>query len=188
MSSRVTPLCVALGVLLAGSTAWGHGGVSLDKDPCVRRAGLFLIHFAAYQPQFAPADEYCAAMPRVGNAILVFDLVDRELRSRPASIRVVETANGSELRTVASVAARTYPSGVVNAEVFFTDPGRYSAILTLEEPPDSIEFPIRVQMWDRRIVPFAAFVTIGAGGAFFVLRRRAALRRDQESVSRPGTG
>ena len=57
--------CLVLTVL-STSPAWAHGGVGIERDPCVRKAGLYLIHCAAYQPQFNPLGEYCADLPKAG--------------------------------------------------------------------------------------------------------------------------
>src|SRR5215813_9872853 len=95
------------------SLVWAHGGVGIERDPCVRRAGPYLIHFAVYQPQFNPAAEYCAAVPKAGNTILVFDLVDPELRLRPLTVQVVGALDAPEPQTVLYLPPQTYPTGVV---------------------------------------------------------------------------
>ena len=151
-------------ILTAFSTSpvWAHGGVGIEKDPCVRRAGPYLIHFAAYQPQFNPAGEYCADVPKAGNTILVFDLVDPELRSRPLTIQVVETVSEPEPKTVLYVPPKTYPTGVVNAEADFDLPGKYTAIVTLEGPSNTIQFPIRVALWSPRFVALVGVLLLGS--------------------------
>src|ERR1043166_1121753 len=111
------------------SLVWAHGGVGIEKDPCVRRAGPYLIHFAVYQPQVNPAEEYCATVPEAGNTVLVFDLVDSELRSQSVTIQVIEAANTREPKTVLYLPPTSYPTGVVNAEAKFDLPGQYIAIL-----------------------------------------------------------
>ena len=83
MKKRVLGLFCFVLAAFSLPVVWAHGGVGIEKDPCVRRVGPYLIHFAVYQPQFNSAEEYCAAVPKAGNTILVFDLVDSELRSLP---------------------------------------------------------------------------------------------------------
>ena len=86
-------------------------------------------------------------MPKAGNTILVFDLVDAELRSRPLTIQVVEAVSEPEPKTVLYIPPNTYPTGVVSAEANLDLPGKYTAIVTLEGQSNTIQFPIRVAMW-----------------------------------------
>jgi hypothetical protein len=154
------------------SPVWAHGGVSIEKDLCVRTAGLYLIHFAAYQPQFNPSREYCADVPKAGNTILVFDLVDLELRSRPLAVRVIEAGNVTEPRTVLYVPAKTYSTGVVNAEANFDLPGKYTAIVTLEGSNHTINFPIRVALGSNRLVLFISVLLVGSALGYSMVGRR----------------
>jgi hypothetical protein len=155
------------------SPVWAHGGVGIEKDPCVRRAGPYLIHFAVYQPQFNPAAEYCAAVPNAGNTILVFDLVDPELRSRPLTIQVVDAVSAPEPKTVLYLPPQTYPTGVINAEAHLDLPGQYTAIVTFEEPADTIQFPLRVAIWSPGVVALGSVLVLGfALGYVFMGRKK----------------
>ena len=51
---------VALGFLLIARTALAHGGSTIDKDPCVQKAGNWPVHFTVYEPDLDPSGEYCA--------------------------------------------------------------------------------------------------------------------------------
>lgn len=154
-----------------------HGGVGIDEDPCVRRAGLYLIHFAVYQPQVNPTEEYCDQIPQAGNAIFVFDLVDRELRQEPAAITIERSVEpGTPSEPLLLIPAQLYPTGVVNTEFRFDEPGEYAAVVTLEEPERIIRFPIRVEMWSRSWVPLgglALLVGIPLGYFAFTRLKRA---------------
>lgn len=174
---RAASLCLVLA--LGASPAFSHGGAGMDDDPCVRRAGLYLIHFAAYQPQVDPIGEYCDEIPRAENAIFVFDLVDRELREEFAAIRIERLGeDGESGETLFTIPAQQYPTGVVNAEFRFDDPGEYTAVVTLQEPERIIRFPLRVQMLSRKWVPLAGLALIvGVPLGFFAYTR---LRRAVE--------
>jgi hypothetical protein len=140
-------LLVTLLAFLSGASppgAGAHGGVSIDKDPCVQKTGDWSVHFTVYEPQFNPADEYCADVPKAGSMIVVFDLVDQELRKIPLDLEIVKLA-GSARESVHRVTPRSYPNGVINAELTVDTPGRYAAILKLEGRP-AIVFPMRVEM------------------------------------------
>jgi len=63
----------------------------------------------------------------LGAATLTFDLVDPWLRQVPVGVEVVQSDAGS--RTVASVPARLYPSGVISIDVKLDRPGKYTAAL-----------------------------------------------------------
>jgi hypothetical protein len=164
-----------IGVFLAALSAspvWAHGGAGIDIDPCAQKVGPYYIHFTAYQPQTDPSGEYCEDVPKAGNTILVFDLVDQELRGKPLAIRVIEAANTPEPRTVLEVAAKTYPNGVVNAEANFDTPGTYLAIVTLKGPENTVSFPIRVEMWSATLVPLFGLLVMGSALYYFIGRQK----------------
>ncbi len=133
--------------LLAASPAWAHGGgggMGRGGDShCVVEKGHYTVHFAAYQQrehvEGMPGrefDPYCEDVPSTGRTTLVFDLLDRELREVPVAVRVVEAgaADRAEPRTVLYVPPTTYANGIVTAEASFDHPGRYTAIVSVEEP------------------------------------------------------
>lgn len=161
-----------LSALLVTSSAGAHGGVGIEVDPCVQRVGLYLVHFAAYQPQFNPAKEYCGEIPKAGKTILVFDLIDQELRNTPVAIRIVDTANGSTPRTLLEVPPKTYPNGVVNAEADLTPPGEYLAVITLQEPQQTINFPLRVGLWSTTMILIASLLPGGAALYYIIGRNK----------------
>jgi len=141
---RPAPWLAALALLLAARTVLAHGGATIDKDPCVQKSGNWPVHFTVYEPDLDPSGEYCADVPKAGPMIVVFDLVDLEMRKVPIDLRVVKLGGDSQV-DVHHVAAKTYPKGVVNAEVSVAEPGRYAAILTAEGRPPVV-FPMRVEM------------------------------------------
>jgi hypothetical protein len=138
---------IALLALLGGffsTSAHAHGGATIDKDPCVQKTGNWSVHFTVYEPEIDPSGEYCADVPKAGSMIVVFDLVDQELRHVPFGLEVVKV-NGSQRETVHQVPAKPYPKGVINAQLTIASPGRYAAIVT-PEGRDPIVFPMRVEI------------------------------------------
>lgn len=121
-----------------------HGGSAIDKDPCVQKSGEWSVHFTVYEPDLDPSAEYCADVPKAGAMIVVFDLVDLEMRKVPLDIAIVR-GDGATREVVHHVAAKAYPSGVINAEVTLPSPGRYVAIVT-PEGRAPVTFPLRVEM------------------------------------------
>ena len=137
-------LVASLLVAAFAGAAAAHGGATIDKDPCVQKAGGWSVHFTVYEPQFNPGDEYCADVPKAGPIIVVFDLVEQELRKTAYDVEIVKTTGGSR-ETVHHVASKMYPTGVINAEVMLPSPGRYAAILT-PQGQTPVVFPLRVEM------------------------------------------
>jgi hypothetical protein len=127
----------------AGSVA-AHGGATIDKDPCVQKMGGWSVHFTVYEPQFNPGDEYCVDVPKAGPVIVVFDLVDQELRKTAFELEIVKTG-GEARETVHHVGPKVYPTGVINAEATIASPGRYAVILT-PQGQSPVVFPLRVEM------------------------------------------
>ncbi len=131
--------------LVAASPAWAHGGgggMGRGDSHCVVEKGHYTVHFAAYQQrehvEGMPGrdfDPYCEDVPHTGKTTLVFDLLDRELREVPVTVRVVEAgaADRAEPRTVLYVPPTTYANGIVTAEASFDHPGKYTAIVSVEE-------------------------------------------------------
>ena len=148
---------------------WAHGGVGIEQDSCVERAGPSLIHFVAYQPEFSPSQEFCTRLPQVGSTILVFDLIDEVIRKRPTSLRVVETGTTAEPRTLLHIPAQTYLNGVLNAELTFDAPGRYAAVVTLEKPHQQITFAFRVGRWSAQLLVGAGWPVCWRAGRLFLI-------------------
>jgi hypothetical protein len=138
----VTALVALLGA--SSTAALAHGGATIDRDPCVQKTGNWSVHFTVYEPELDPSGEYCADVPKAGSMIVVFDLVDQELRQVPFGLEIVKV-NGSSRETVHQVPAKPYPNGVINAQLKIASPGRYAAIVT-PEGKDPIVFPMRVDM------------------------------------------
>ena len=165
----VVKLFSLVAMLLVPTGAWGHGGVAMDMDPCIERAGVYLVHFSAYQPQEYATEEFCRSVPLTGNAILVFDLIDPELRKKSAAVRIIEETNTAEPRLLLDIPARVYPSGVVNAEVHFDTPGQYTALMTFDGVDGSVRFPIRVASFSNTMLVLIAGLIIGCGAGYYVV-------------------
>jgi hypothetical protein len=142
--ARALATLATLAFALSASDVSAHGGATIDRDPCVQKSGNWSVHFTVYEPDLDPSGEYCADVPKAGPMIVVFDLVDQELRKIPIELQVVKL-DGEASTPVKHVPAKPYPGGVVNAEFTVDSPGRYAAILTLEGRPPVV-FPMRIEM------------------------------------------
>lgn len=170
--------------------AWSHGGgPSLSYDPCARRAGLYYVHFTAYQPQFNQFEEYCSDIPRAGNTIVVLDLVDKELREVPVGVDIIERAGGKEA-TILSVPATLYPSGTLRFDVELKPAGNYTAVVTVGEQQRSyrLSFPVSVRVWWSSMTTVAglALLVIAAATTYCLRQRKLMLaeKRGEQTRSR----
>jgi hypothetical protein len=111
-------------------------------------------------------------VPEAANTILVFDLVDPELRRQSVSIQVVEAGSVPEPKTVLYIPPKIYPTGVVNAEANLDRPGQYTAIVTLEGPAHTIHFPLRVAMWSSGVVALGGVLVLGSALCYVFLGRK----------------
>ena len=107
-----------------------------------------MVHFSAYQPQYAPKSQYCTEIPKEGDTFLVVDLVDPGLRNMPVGVRVVRELNETEEKdqTVAYWRPVSHPDGVVRGEARL-DKGLYKLSITAEGL-SPLYYLLRVQMID----------------------------------------
>ena len=129
-------------------TAAAHGSAAMEEDPCMRQVGGSMVHFSAYQPQYAPKSQYCTEIPKEGDTFLVVDLVDPGLRNMPVGVRVVRELNETEEKdqTVAYWRPVPHPDGVVSGEARL-DKGLYRVTITAEGLRP-LYYQLRVQMID----------------------------------------
>lgn len=170
----------AVAALAWAASAGAHGGAAIDRDPCVQKIGSRSVHFTVYQPQQNPAAEYCRDVPKATSSIVVFDLVDPALRTVPFDLRVVR--DGADGEPLVHVPARLYGSGIINAEVTFGEPGRYTAVLTPGEGAPVV-FPLRVEMGFSPLVWLLP--VIGAAPAVYWWSQRRSGTPPASSDERP---
>ncbi len=179
MILRTVRRSVAILFAFALQPAYGHGGVAVEFDTCVVQLGKYRMHFTAYQ-KATGGEEHCWDLPAPGNTILVFDLVETEMRSKPVELRVVEAGESGDfapgtVRTVASLPTKVYPQGTLNLEASFDLDKRYMAVLTMADTrPLILKAPIQVTPKGGGTNPLLIVLAVAAigGAAFFVLRAR----------------
>jgi hypothetical protein len=122
---------MALGLLLTSimsSNAWSHGGASVDTDQCRVQIGSHLVHFTAYQPQLTGTTEYCNAIPEVGPTTVVFDYEGKALRNMTVEFEITKEPEGTR---IFYQPPSTHANGTFNANVNFTEAGKYRVHITL---------------------------------------------------------
>lgn len=112
-----------------------------DLD-CIIANDFYAVHFSAYiQPEkldktadpkaaFVP---YCQQIPHSGKMFFTADLIDRDIRTTPIGIRLVEVEQTGqpapndirEVRTVAEIESKLYPRGAVEAQANVDKNGNY---------------------------------------------------------------
>jgi hypothetical protein len=131
-----------LGVLLANTAAYAHGGVSIEQDTCVLTVGSYRMHLTGYQPQVTAGEEFCEDIPATGNAIIVLDYVDEPLRDIVAGVQVIEkdswtaaqsTAGDNEAKAILEIPPKPYKTGSLKIEHRFDKPGYFVGFLTAEK-------------------------------------------------------
>ncbi len=142
--------------------AFAHGNVALRDDACAKRAGLYYVHFSAYQPHFNPYEQYCETTGAEGDTLVVLDLIGRGAGALPVSVRVLDTSSGGQ--PVLELSPRKYRKGIVNFHLNLQASHSYVTAVTLGEPPHSytLTYHLRVATWwDRLVSAVGEFVGIG---------------------------
>ena len=125
-------LALSLGILLTAlsptSSAWAHGGASVDTDQCRIFVGPHLVHFTAYQPSLTGSTEYCGEIPDLGNTVMVFDYEGKALRNMTVEVEFTKEPEGTR---IAYLPPSTHSSGTFNTSYNFTEGGKYLAHVTL---------------------------------------------------------
>lgn len=139
----------------------GRQSYSGSNMTCLVANDFYAVHFSAVQEGQHPGErnafeKYCQEVPKVGKVYLSVDLLDRDTRSTPIAISVVEEEidpNGKppEVKSVlAETPARIYKNGTVDTQVEITHPGHYAMIATIGEGP--------IMEDDRLRIPFSVAV------------------------------
>src|SRR5919197_6206046 len=118
--------------LFANTAVYAHGGVSIEFDTCVLKIGSYRLHLTGYQPETSGGEEFCEDIPKTGNAIIVLDYVDNQLRNMMAGVRVIEKdswtaaqspSGDDQATTILDIPPKVYKAGSVKIESRFDKPG-----------------------------------------------------------------
>jgi len=152
----VKPACVCflmLAIAVPFSAQAQHGGHELDKDLCILRVGPYRMYFNSYQPDNTFDKEFCQDIPATGRTVVVLDYIEHELRALPIEVRVIrDTGLEQDLQaaTVLHMPAKVYPSGSVDIEYNFDQPGKFVGLVTVGDQQQHVgRFPFSVGESDR---------------------------------------
>ncbi len=141
--SLVLPFALLLAALLPFSTAFAHGGASVDTDQCRISVGPHLVHFTAYQPQLTGNAEFCGDIPDIGSTVMVFDYEGKALRNMTVEVEFTKEPEGSR---ILYLPPSTHSSGTFNTSYNFAEPGKYLVHVTLVNEGQKIDahIPLKV--------------------------------------------
>jgi hypothetical protein len=183
-----------LGVIRAASAALtlglstlaaAHGGLSMDEDYCKLRVGQYLMHFVGYQPDTPSGPkEFCEDIPETGRTIVVLDYLNEELRDLPTEVRIIRDT-GSEQKlddiTLLHLPPKVYPSGSLNFEMNFPEPGKFVGLVTVgggETLVSRFPFSVGRRSSCLQILVPAGLVVVGSVFLYrFGMRRRSKTTR-----------
>jgi hypothetical protein len=158
-----------------------------DLD-CIIANDFYAVHFSSYiQPvkgektadpkaAFVP---YCQKIPRPGKMFFTADLIDRDIRTTPIGIRLVEVEktgkpapdDSREIRTVAEIPSKLYPRGAVEAQADIDKNGDYILYLLINDGlQDDDKFKVALEVGvDPNALPLQTIMIAVAGGILLLL-------------------
>lgn len=159
LSSCLTAF-LAFVVLASTSEAFaarsGKDGYSGSNMSCLVGNDFYAVHFSAMQPgrregETTDFTKYCQEIPAVGSTFLSIDLLDRDVRKTPITLRVVEEEFNEddgrppkELRTLIETPAKIYANGTADIHANISQPGHYALIATIGEEAISEDDHLRI--------------------------------------------
>lgn len=168
------------------TSAYAHGGGSLDNGTCFVEMGDFHIGLVGYQPQEHPKDKFCDSFPSLGPTVLTFDFVDAKFREMKTGVKIVEAKNLFEADGVEStekIITIKEPSirskGLMSVSHEFKKPGNFVAMLTVVDSKGNEQvgqFPFSVGASFSQSGP----IIVGIVLAFLVFRLYTRIQRRQK--------
>ncbi len=184
---------VACALFLSGCDKLGFGtkqsnalGNRPDLD-CIIANDFYAVHFSAYlQPSkddkntdpkaaFVP---FCQKIPRAGKMFFTADLIDRDIRTTPIGIKLVEVEKTGqkapddirEIRTVTEIPSKLYPKGAVEAQADVDKTGDYVLYLLIGEAmEDDDKFRVALEVGVDPNPSQLPLIAIGAVAALLML-------------------
>lgn len=168
---------IAAFCLGAIAPAQAHGRLGAAEGRCRLFVGPDIMNFTGYLPE-ASKNEFCEDIPATGPMIMALDAEQDELRDMKIELRIVKDVGGEdkenenlEAVTIAYQPPKSYPTGTVNFEHNFTEPGYFVGIVTVTGDHGErwvSRFPFSVGMSFMRDLPIYASLTLGTIAAFFI--------------------
>jgi hypothetical protein len=200
--------CLAMAQLAEAAPRSGRQAYTGSNMECLIGNDFYAVHFTAIQEGRRKGErtdfaKYCQEVPAVGKTYLSIDLLDRDVRKTPISLRVVEEEfsedNGrppKEIRTLNESKPKIYNSGVADIAANITQPGHYALIATVGEDAisedDHLRIPFTVGIegaakvdWLSRITGFIVLAFFGTMTVIGYRTYRAYRPKPKPSVEIP---
>ncbi len=163
---------------------------TMGNGDCMATSDFYIVHFNAFQPEAAKdkADNareqrhkkfqpFCRELPHTGRTYFGIDFIDRDVRTMPVAMQVVEEKSGGGeipeiVRTVLKTPARIYAKWVAELAVDFDRPGKYALLIQFGQDAAFADEVLRIPLEvgrDKIHIPVLAYAAVGAGGIFFAL-------------------
>lgn len=127
-------VCSLFLLVVAPCSALAQHGHELAADTCVLNIGPYKMYFHTYLPDTYYERQFCQELPGTGNAVLVFDYVEKELRSLPVEVRIIsDTGSEADLEavTITHLPAKVYPTGSIDVKYNFDKPGKFIGLVSV---------------------------------------------------------
>ncbi len=138
-------VALMLGIPLSAKAQHGH---ELATDTCVLYIGPYKMYFNSYLPEIYYDRQFCQDLPTTGNAVLVLDYVEQELRSLPIEVRIIKDTGSEqnlEAITLVHLPAKIYPTGSIDVKYNFDKPGKFVGLVSIREKQEHVSrFPFSV--------------------------------------------
>lgn len=137
---RAWVCCVFL-LVFAPFPALAQHGHELASDTCVLHIGPYKMYFASYLPDTFYERKFCQELPGSGNAVLVLDYVEHELRSLPVEVRVIRDTGSEdnlEAITITHLPTKVYPTGSISVKHNFENPGKFVGLVSVGEKGEHV--------------------------------------------------
>lgn len=136
----------------------GRQSYSGSSMTCLVANDFYAVHFSALQEgrqgdERTDFQKYCQEVPKIGKVFLTIDLLDRDTRTTPIALTVVEEEISMDGKppevksTLSETPAKIYKNGTADTHVDITHPGHYALIATIGDGP--------IMEDDRLRVPFS---------------------------------
>lgn len=177
-----------------------HGRLGAAQGRCRLNIGPDVMNFTGYLPE-ASKNEFCEDIPSTGPVIMVLDAEQAELRDMKVELRIVKDVGGEdkenenlEAVTVAYHPPTVYPSGTINFEHTFDEPGYFVGIVTVLGDHGErwvSRFPFSVAKTFMRDLPIYLLLGLGVLACYaiyIVHRRRSPLKKSTKFDPQAGAG
>lgn len=191
-SRRMLRTSITLLLALMASTAFGHGGVSIEDDMCIMQVGPYRAHFTGYQPERRATQEFCEDIPETGRVIFAIDYINDELRGMETDFRIIKDVNNIGVRakyedlgtkddieraTILYRAPEVVPTGTFTVTHTFPEKGHFIGLVVARHPETGKEFisvfpfAVGIFRWGTIVTRIGLILVLVGGVAAFLITR-----------------